>query len=252
MATCSWTTAPRSMRLSRACFHQLRPAVQQLGGGGDQLVPGQEHMAVVLVVAQLKGHRRLEPLVAVRRQSHAHGHLVRDGEVHAADLAGEEVGILPHHLQRPRRRTAAAARMARTGGSWYRARKSISRRRPMCWRKLSAISWAFRAVMPLMRGQPLRLPLQNVQGLRAEPLHDPPGGGGAHALADAGGQVAEDLLLVLRQASAPAPPPGAAPRAGGGSPSMPETARCSPGATQGMQPTTVITSPSSVRRRRTV
>ena len=32
----------------------------------------------------------------------------------------------------------------------------------------------------------------------------------------------------------------------------PETARCSPGATQGIQPTTVITSPSSVRRRRTV
>ena len=31
-----------------------------------------------------------------------------------------------------------------------------------------------------------------------------------------------------------------------------DTVRCSPGATQGMQPTTVTTSPSSVSRRRTV
>ena len=33
---------------------------------------------------------------------------------------------------------------------------------------------------------------------------------------------------------------------------VPVTVRCSPGATQGMHPTTVTTSPSSVRRRRTV
>ena len=32
----------------------------------------------------------------------------------------------------------------------------------------------------------------------------------------------------------------------------PETPRCSPGAAQGMQPTTVMSSPSSVTRRRTV
>lgn len=57
----------------QSLLHQLRPAVQQLGRGGDQLVPGQEHVAVVFIVAQLKGHRRLEPLVAVRSQPHAHG-----------------------------------------------------------------------------------------------------------------------------------------------------------------------------------
>ena len=168
----------------QSLLHQLRPAVQQLGRGGDQLVPGQEHVAVVFIVAQLKGHRRLEPLVAVRSQPHAHGDPVGDGELHPARLAGEEVGILPHLLQR---RVAVLPPQLHSQDRRQLVLGQKGHQPPQAHVPAEAL----RDLLGLAggdafeRGQALRLPLQNVQGLRPEPLHNPPRGGGAHPLADA-------------------------------------------------------------------
>ena len=82
-------------------LHLLRAAAQQLAGGGEQLVPGQKHMAVVLVIGQLKGHSRFQPLTAVLRKAHGQRHGVRHGKVHAAHVVRQQIGIPPHHFQRP-------------------------------------------------------------------------------------------------------------------------------------------------------
>ena len=81
-------------------LHQFIAALQQLAGGGHQFISGQEDMPVILVMTQFKGHRRLQPFLAVQRKSHAHGDLVRDGELHAADIVGQQIGIVLHHSQR--------------------------------------------------------------------------------------------------------------------------------------------------------
>ena len=175
-------------------------------------------MAVVLVVAQLKGHRRLEPLVAVRRHAHAHGHLVRDGEGHAAGLAGEEVGVLPHLLQR--RVAVLPPQLHRQNG-----RQLVLGQKGHQPPQSHVLAVVFGDLLglaggdALQGGEPLRLPLQDVQCLRPEPLHDPPGGGRAHAFADAGGQIAEDLLLILRQAPLQLHHPDLLPMLGVGLPS---------------------------------
>ena len=65
-------------------FHLLDPAAQQLAGGGKQLVLRQKHMAVILVIGQLKGKGRLKALRAVLCKSHGQRHGVRHGKIHAA------------------------------------------------------------------------------------------------------------------------------------------------------------------------
>lgn len=65
-------------------FHLLDPAAQQLAGGDKQLVLRQKHMAVILVIGQLKSEGRLKALRAVLRKSHGQRHGVRHGKIHAA------------------------------------------------------------------------------------------------------------------------------------------------------------------------
>ena len=65
-------------------FHLLDPAAQQLAGGGKQLVLRQKHMAIILVIGQLKGKGRLKALRAVLCKTHGQCHGVRHGKIHAA------------------------------------------------------------------------------------------------------------------------------------------------------------------------
>ena len=135
----------------------------------------------------------------LKRHGAQDGDPVGDGELHPARLAGEEVGILPHLLQRrvavlPPQLHSQDRRQLELGQKGHQPPQA------------HVPAEALRDLLGLAggdafeRGQALRLPLQNVQGLRPEPLHNPPRGGGPHPLADAGGEIAEDLLLVLRQA----------------------------------------------------
>ena len=68
----------------------------------------------------------------------------------------------------------------------------------MLTEQLSNLHSLFRGNAPDLL-KPLRLRFQDVQRLQAKPVHDPPGSGGPHTLADAGGQVGEDILFLLRQ-----------------------------------------------------
>ena len=179
-------------------LHRLQAAVQQAAGGVQQLVPGQKDVAVVLVVAQLIGHRRFHPAAAVGGQPQAHGDLVRGGEGHAPAVAGQQVGVLAHHLQR-----LAAVQPPQVHGQHRRqlvlGQKGHQPPQPhMLAESLGDLPGLFGGDA-LDGVQPLRLPLQDVQGLRPEPVHNALGGGGAHAFTDAGGEVAENLLFVLRQ-----------------------------------------------------
>ena len=156
-------------------------------------------MAVVLVVAQLKAHRRLEPQAAVRFKAHPHGDFIRHGEGHAAVVSGQEVGVLPELFQRrvpilPPQAHGQHRRQLVPGQEGHQP--------PQAHMLAKALG---NLLGPpggdaLQGGQPLRGGLQNIEGLQAEAFHDTPGRGGAHALQNAGGEVTEYLLLVLREA----------------------------------------------------
>ena len=81
-------------------LHRLRRAVDELGGGGDELVPGQKDVAVAQIVGQLEEHRGLDPPSAVPGHPHGQGNLVHDGEVHPIELVHQQIRILPHRLDR--------------------------------------------------------------------------------------------------------------------------------------------------------
>ena len=155
-------------------------------------------MAVIFVVAQFEGHRRLEPLTAVRGDAHAHGDAVGESKLHTAAVAAEEVRVFLHHLQR-----RVAVLLAQLHGQDRRqliaGQELHEPPQPHVPAEAPGDLLGLFGGDALDESQPLRLPLQNVQGVPAKALHDPLGGGGTHALADAGGEVVEDLLLVLRQ-----------------------------------------------------
>ena len=179
-------------------LHLLRAAAQQLAGGGEQLVLGKKHMAVVLVIGQLKGHSRFQPLTAVLRKAHGQRHGVRHGKVHAAHVVRQQIGIPPHHFQRPvpvllPQPDGQHRRQLIPGEKFHQPPQAH-----VLTEQLSDLHGLFRGNAPDLL-KPLRLRFQNVQRFQAEPVHDPPGGGGSHALADAGGQVGEDILFLLRQ-----------------------------------------------------
>ena len=156
-------------------------------------------MAVVFVVAQLEGHRRLEPQAAVRLKAHAHGNPVRHGEGHAAVVGGKEIGVLPELFQ------GRVPILPPQAHSQHR-RQLVPGQEGHQPPEAHVLAEALGDFLgppggdALEGGQPLRGGLQDVEGLQAEALHDIPGRGGAHALQHAGGQIAENLLLVLRQA----------------------------------------------------
>ena len=82
-------------------FHLLDPAAQQLAGGGKQLILRQKHMAVILVIGQLKSEGRLKALRAVLCKSHGQRHGVRHGKIHAAHIVRQQIGIFLHHPDGP-------------------------------------------------------------------------------------------------------------------------------------------------------
>ena len=82
-------------------FHLLDPAAQQLAGGGKQLILRQKHMAVILVIGQLKSEGRLKALRAVLCEAHGQRHGVRHGKIHAAHIVRQQIGIFLHHPDGP-------------------------------------------------------------------------------------------------------------------------------------------------------
>ena len=180
-------------------FHLLHPTAQQLAGGVQQLVLGQEHMAVIFVVGQFKGHRRPEPLAAVLRKAHGQGHGVRHGKIHAAHVVRQQVGVPAHHFQ-----GAVPVLLPQPDGQHWRqlipGQKFHQPPQP------HVLAEQRPDLHGLLGGdapdllKPLRLRFQDVQRLQAKPVHDPPGSGGPHPLADAGGEVIVNLVFLLRQA----------------------------------------------------
>ena len=155
-------------------------------------------MAVVLVVAQLEGHRRLKAQAAVRLKAHAHGDFVRHGEGHAAAVGGEKIRVLPELFQ-------GRVSILPPQAHGQHRRQLVPGQEGHQPPEPHMLPEALRDFLSppggdaLEAGQPLRGGFQNLKGFQAEPVHELAGRGGAHAFQDAGGQVAEDLLLVLRQ-----------------------------------------------------
>ena len=150
-------------------------------------------------MAELKAHRRLEAKAAVRLKTHAHGDFVRHGEGHAALVPGQEIGVLPELFQ---------------GGVPVLTPQAHGQHRRQLVPGQKGHQPPEAHVLPeplgnllgplggdaLECGQPLRGGFQNVKGFQPEAVHDIPGRGRAHALQNAGGEIADHLLLVLWQA----------------------------------------------------
>ena len=181
-------------------FRRLLRDADQLHGGGDQLGPGQEHMAVGQVVVQLVQHRRLGPAGGVPVKAHGQGDLVGGGEVHAAPLVGEEIGVVLQFFQRL---VAIGAQKAHG----QRHRQVIAAEEfhhPPQARQAAEGGGDLHGLLgcdALQGGQLLRLLLDDAQGVGAEAIHQPGGGGGPHTLQHAGGEVAHDAVLILGHAA---------------------------------------------------
>ena len=207
-------------------------------------------MAVVQVVAQLEEDGGLHPAAAVPRHPHGQGDLVHDGEVHPVELVHQQVGVGSDLLQ-----GVAAVAAVEPGGQGEGQVVDGEEVQQPPHSRLVAVALGDLHGFPggdaLDLAQQLRLLLHHPQGVDPEAVHDPLRRGGAHPLDDPGGQVGADLRLggghvalhLLRLDLVPV---------GGVADQRPVTIRFSPGAAQGMVPTTVTTSPSPVTRRRTV
>ena len=185
-------------KLVQGQLRALLPALEELGRGGHQLPPGEEDVAVVFVVAQLKAHRRLEPGPAVGLKAHAHGDPVRHGEGHAAFVARQQIGVLPELFQR-RAPVLPPQAHGQHRGQLIPGQEGHQPPQAHVLPEGLADLLGPPGGDALEGGQPFRGGLQHVESLQAEAVHHVPGRGGAHALQNAGGKVAEHLRLVLRQ-----------------------------------------------------
>ena len=68
--------------------------------GGQQLVLGKEHVAVVGIVLQLKEESGLHPLGVVPRHAQLNGQLVHLGEGDVQATVSQKIGVILHHLHR--------------------------------------------------------------------------------------------------------------------------------------------------------
>ena len=178
----------------------VRVAVDQLGGGKKQLVPGQEHMAVVQIVGQLICKGGLHPAGAVAVEAHAQGDLVHGGKGHAVGLSREKIGVL---LQ-PGQGLGPVGPVQLHGQRHRQLIPGQKFHHPLQPRQLPEGGGQLHGLLggdALDGLQPLRLLLDNGQGVRPEAVHQPLGGGGADALENAGGQIGRDVLPRLRHAA---------------------------------------------------
>ena len=152
-------------------------------------------MAVGQIMIQLIQHRRLGAAGRVPVEAHGQGDLVGGGEIHAAALVGEEIGVVLQLFQR-----LVAVGAQKTHGQ--RHRKIVPAKElhhPPQARQAAEGRGDLRGLFgrdALEGGQLLRLLLDDAEGVGAEALHQPRGGGGADALQHAGGQVAHDVVLL--------------------------------------------------------
>ena len=165
-----------------------------------QLLPWQEHMAVVEVVAQLVQHGGLQPAGVVAAEAHAQGDGVGDGKIHAVLLPAQEVGVVPQRLH-----GAVAVGALHRHGQMHRQlvpRQKLhdlpqTRQRPEGGGQLHG-ALGGDALQGL---ETLRLLLDDPEGVHAEPLHQPLRRGRPHALEDAGAQIGGHVRLIPGQAA---------------------------------------------------
>ena len=183
-------------KLVQRLFRRLLVDADQLHGGGDQLRPGQEHMAVGQVVVQLIQDRRLRAAGVVAVKPHGQRDLVGGGKLHAAALIRQQIGIL---LQ-PRQRLVAVGPQKPHGQCHRQVVPAQELHHPPQARQAAEGGGDLRRFFggdALDGMQLFRLLLDHPQGVRSEPLHQPRGGGRAYALQHAGGEVGDDVILLL-------------------------------------------------------
>ena len=181
-------------------LHRFLAYADQLHGGGDQLGPGQEHMAVGQVMIQFVQYCRLGAAGGIPVEAHGQGDLISGGKIHAAALVGEEIGVVLQFLQRL---VAVGAQKAHS----QRYRQVVPAQElhhPPQARQAAEGRGDLRGLLcgdALEGGQLLRLLLDDAQSVGAEALHQPRGGGGANALQHAGGEIAHDVVLLAGHAA---------------------------------------------------
>ncbi|MPM64100.1 hypothetical protein SDC9_110986 [bioreactor metagenome] len=145
-------------------------------------------------MAQLEKKAGLHPQPAVGLHAQTEGKPVGGGEAHRLLPLQKQVGIGPQCLQRPVAEPAVQ-RHGQHGGQAVSGEKIQQTAHPHLKPEgLPQRQGLFSGDSP-QAGEPLRLLLQNAQGVRSEFVHQPPGGGGAHPLQGPGGQIVQNRLF---------------------------------------------------------
>ena len=181
-------------------LHRVRLHADELRCRQHQLLPRQEHMAVVQIVAELIEHGGVQTAGVVTAEAHAQGNGVGDGEVHAVLTAAQQVRIVPQGLHGP-----VAVGALHRHGQMYRQvvpRQELhdlaqTRQRPQGGGQLHG-PLGSDALQGL---EPLRLLLDDPQGIGAEAVHQTLGRGGPHTLEDAAAQIGRHVPGLLRHAA---------------------------------------------------
>ena len=157
-------------------------------------------MAVVQIVAELIEHGGVQTAGVVTAEAHAQGDGVGDGEVHAVLAAAQQVRIVPQGLHGP----VAVGALHRHGQVYRQVvpRQELhdlaqTRQRPQGGGQLHG-PLGSDALQGL---EPLRLLLDDPQGIGAEAVHQTLSRGGPHALEDAAAQIGRHVPGLLRHAA---------------------------------------------------
>ena len=182
-------------------LQQVAGRFQQLPGGGDELLGGEEGVAVVpVVVGELKEQSGLQPLGVVRGDAQREGQGVRLGELHPKFHGGQDIGIGPHHLQ-GHVSVGPVQGAGQLRGELVLRQKFQQAAHPHLFSEGVADGTGPLGGDPFQGGELLRLLLDDPQGVLPEGFDELPGSCLADALDGSGGQVVEDLLQPLGQAA---------------------------------------------------
>ena len=151
-------------------------------------------MAVVQVVGELEEDAGLQPLGVLPIQADGQGQLVGGGEGYTKLLVHQQVGVVPDHVQGQVAVAAVEGHAQLEGQAVLPQKIQQPPHAHLEPEGLPDLEGTL-AGDSLDLGELFGMLLQDVEGVGAELLHQPPGGGGAYPFDGAGGQVFKDGLF---------------------------------------------------------
>ena len=167
---------------------------QKLAGGPRQLAGGEEGVPVHQVVPELEEEPGFPPLGVLSRRAQVQGQLIRCGKGYAQLLVHQQVGVVLQHVQGLVSVPAVEGHAQLEGEAVLPQKGQQQAHAHLEPEGVPDLEGPLPGDA-LDAGEVLRVLLQHGEGIRAELLHQPPCGGGAHPLHRAGGQVFQDGLF---------------------------------------------------------